>query len=228
MHEPGPPFAVSPNLPTLFQAIKTHRKPGSESTTCLNLENLNIPFCYDKFVTTFLLPDGSYGFLNNGTYSSPSGTANLQTGNYSASGSSGNLYSSASTTPPSTATLSIPAQYTGTGVGGALPANSLGNVIVYTTVLPGTTVASGDVVSQTTVIPTTLAGSSVSSETTVLQSTATSDTVIGAQTSVVTSTAAGTASTNAPKSGAPFVGARDALKGAVVGISGVGALMWML
>ncbi|EHL02876.1 hypothetical protein M7I_0838 [Glarea lozoyensis 74030] len=36
------------------------------SLSCLTLSNLALPFCYDKFTTNFLLPDGSFGTVANG------------------------------------------------------------------------------------------------------------------------------------------------------------------
>ena len=131
------------------------------SLSCLTLSNLAVPFCYDKFTTNYLLPDGSSGTVSSGAYTSSSGDeANLLTGDYTlAGGESGNIYAGNEAARPNTATLDLPPQFTGTGVGGAVPASSLGALVTltYTTTLPGS------VVEATTVSPTTIPGSTLSS-----------------------------------------------------------------
>ncbi|PVH97279.1 hypothetical protein DM02DRAFT_481598, partial [Periconia macrospinosa] len=101
-----------------------------ESLDCVNVQNLNIPMCYDKFTTNYQFPDGSYGSLTTGDFTSGGSKANLLTGQYSKQGGeSGNIYASDSAAKPNTATLSIPPQFTGTGVGSAIPASEIGGVV---------------------------------------------------------------------------------------------------
>ncbi len=107
--------------------------------SCLTITALGLPMCYDKFTTNFVLPDGSYGTVANGSYTSSSGdTANLETGNYTlANGQTGNIYSSNAVAKPNTATLPIPSQFTSSGVGSAVPISGLGSpvTLTYTTTL---------------------------------------------------------------------------------------------
>lgn len=114
------------------------------SLTCLTMSSLLIPFCYDRFTTNYFLPDGSYGTVVGGSYETSSGdSANLLTGDYTLKdGTTGNIYASNEAAKPNTATLHLPAQFTGQGVGSPIPASALGDVVtvIYTTVLPGTTV----------------------------------------------------------------------------------------
>lgn len=144
------------------------------SLSCLLVSNLNIPFCYDRFTTNYFLPDSSFGTLSSGAYTSSSGsTANFQTGNFTLKdGTTGNIYPAGSAEKSSVATLSLPPQFTGIGVGSAIPASALGGVVVRTftrtlqaTTIPGTTITGG--VSTVTesggsVRTTSLAGSTVS------------------------------------------------------------------
>ncbi|MCJ1260777.1 hypothetical protein MMC22_000640 [Lobaria immixta] len=112
-------------------------------TSCLLLKDFNLPFCYDKFTTNFLLPGGASGTIVTGNYTSPNGdVANLISGDYTlANGLQGNIYGSASDAPkPNTATLTLPTQYTAAGVGSAIPLTGLGKEITYTTTIPGTTI----------------------------------------------------------------------------------------
>ena len=104
----------------------------------------------DRFTTDFFLPDGSYGSIAAGNFTSASGdTANLITGVYRTSGGkTGNLYSAPSL-QPDTAALPIPTPWTSKGVGTAIPASQLGGLITYTTTVPGGTVAPSTVVAQT-------------------------------------------------------------------------------
>jgi len=153
-----------------------------ESTQCLLLQDYNVPFCYDKFTTSYFLPDGSYGTISNGSFSSSDGSsrANLLTGEFYAAGNSGNIYSVSPSDKPNLSTLSIPPQYTGTGVGGPIAATNLGNIIIYTTTfletisgpttlaattrmgntIPGTTI-SGRTIEAQTISATTLAAVTV-------------------------------------------------------------------
>ncbi|KAJ4346361.1 uncharacterized protein N0V89_010290 [Didymosphaeria variabile] len=97
----------------------------AETLDCVNVQNLNIPMCYDKFTTNFAFPDRSYGSLTTGEYTQGGAEANLLTGQYSKDGSEGNIYSEDPSAKPNTATLSIPPQWTGSGVGSAIPATAI-------------------------------------------------------------------------------------------------------
>ncbi|KAF2028754.1 hypothetical protein EK21DRAFT_69209 [Setomelanomma holmii] len=187
------------------------------SLNCVNVQSLNIPMCYDKYTTNFAFADGSYGSLTTGEYSSGGNTANLLTGAYTSNGQSGNIYSADPADKPNTSTLSIPPQYTGTGVGSAVPANQLGSIIVYTTVIPGTTI-SGPTTVPGSVRVATISGVPIS--TSVPARTITQATTIAEQTTVVTNTVQAAAS--ASSTGAA---------GRVVGEAGMGvfgALMYAL
>jgi hypothetical protein len=164
------------------------------SLDCVNVNNLNIPMCYDKFTTNYAFPDGSYGSLTTGEYNSGGKQVNLL--------SDSNIYSANPSAKPNTATLSIPPQYTGTGVGSAIPAGQLGSIIVYTTTIPGTTYSAPTTLPGSVFVK-TVSGQAVSSS--VGPSTITAATTMGPQTTVVTSTAAGASSTGA----AVRVGADD-------------------
>jgi hypothetical protein len=143
------------------------------SLTCMAMSGLNIPFCYDRFTTNFFLPDGSYGTIFGGTYTSSNGdTANLLTGNYTLkSGTTGNIYASNPVAKPNTATLSIPNQFTGIGVGTAIPASALGVgvTVTVTTTQAGSTIAattiSGTTKSATVIQATTVGGSTLAAST---------------------------------------------------------------
>ncbi|KAK3078250.1 hypothetical protein LTS18_008063 [Coniosporium uncinatum] len=137
-----------------------------ESTQCLLLQDYNVPFCYDKFTTSYFLPDGSYGTISNGSFSSADGSsrANLLTGEYYAAGNSGNIYSAFPSDKPNLSTLSIPPQYTGTGVGGPIAATNLGNIVIYTTTYMET-IAGPTTLPETTRMGTTIPGTTVSGRT---------------------------------------------------------------
>ena len=113
------------------------------SLTCLTMSKLLIPFCYDRFNADYFLPDGSYGNVVGGSYETSSGdSANLLSGDYTLKdGTIGNIYANNEAAKPNTATLRLPAQFTGHGVGSTIPASVLGDVatVTYTTVLPGKT-----------------------------------------------------------------------------------------
>ncbi|CAO2654402.1 Nn.00g111350.m01.CDS01 [Neocucurbitaria sp. VM-36] len=192
-----------------------------QSLNCVNVQNLNIPMCYDKFTTNFAFPDGSFGSLTTGDYSSGGASANLLTGNYTNGDKQGNIYANDEQAKPNTATLSIPPQYTGTGVGSAVPASELGSVIVYTTTIPGTTFTAPTTVPETVMVA-TVSGQAVS--TTVPATTVTQPTTIAPQTNVVTKTqdaAATSSSTGA--AGQVAVDSTSSL-----GMSILGALMYAL
>ncbi|PVH69216.1 hypothetical protein DL98DRAFT_626091 [Cadophora sp. DSE1049] len=175
--------------------------------SCFVMSNTRIPFCYDKFTTNYFLPDGSYGTVVGGPYTSRNGdTANLETGEYTlADGEKGNIYPSGT---PDTATLPMPSQFTGTGVGSAVPASSLGReiTVTYTTTLPGTTrlgttvspSTTFSVVQETILLPTLVSGSTIATTSistltvpvTVQGTTVTGVTIAGAVTTVTTTEAA--------------------------------------
>ncbi|EKG17633.1 hypothetical protein MPH_05081 [Macrophomina phaseolina MS6] len=105
-------------------------------TSCLTLSTFSLPFCYDKFTTNFLFPDGSSGTIHTGSFAAADGaTADLLAGTYTNGSTTGNLYSADPAAKPNTATLSIPPQYTASGVGSAIPLTALGTVVVITTTL---------------------------------------------------------------------------------------------
>ncbi|KAK5135417.1 hypothetical protein LTR04_004609, partial [Oleoguttula sp. CCFEE 6159] len=83
----------------------------------------------DKFTTNYFLPDGSYGQIASGAFTSADGsTANLLTGDYTSNSTSGNVYSASPADKPNTSTLSIPPQWTSSGVGSAIPITNLAQV----------------------------------------------------------------------------------------------------
>src|SRR6266536_5836915 len=124
------------------------------SLSCLTMANLAIPLCYDKFTTNYFLPDNSYGTVVGGAYTASNGdVANLETGDYTlANGQTGNIYSNNPSEKPSTASLSIPSQYTASGVDPEITASGLSGAVTKTCIitLPGSTVPA------TTVQPTTI------------------------------------------------------------------------
>lgn len=155
------------------------------STSCLTLtlsSSTTIPFCYDKFTTNYIFPDGSSGTLATGLFTTPDGTAtaNLLTGDFRNSSSSssvsaaaaaapatssaaisGNIYAADPDAKPNTATLSIPPQYTAEGVGSAIPLTELGTVVASATATAaGTASASG---SSAAVATSAAAGTAVAS-----------------------------------------------------------------
>jgi len=192
-----------------------------QSLDCVNVQNLNIPMCYDKYTTNYAFPDGSYGSLTNGDYTSGSAKANLISGNYTSGNDNGNIYASNASAKPNTATLSIPPQYTGTGVGTAIPATELGSIIIYTTTIPGTTFTAPTTVPQTVRVATV---SGVVVSTTVIATTIAQATTIAPQTSVVTQTAA--VSTSASSTAAAGQVTVDSAKS--IGVSFLSALIYAL
>ncbi|KAJ4311140.1 hypothetical protein N0V94_008094 [Neodidymelliopsis sp. IMI 364377] len=185
------------------------------SLDCVNVQSLNIPMCYDKFTTNFKFPDGSFGSLTTGDYNSNGQDINLLTGDYSG----GNIYAAAPQDKPNTSTLSVPAQYTGTGVGAAIPASELGSVVVYTTVIPGTTFTAA------TTVPGTIRAATVNGievSTSIAPQTITQATTVAPQTTVVT-TQVPDASAASSHGAAGAVGV-DSSKS--FGVSVLGALMY--
>ncbi|KAJ4356979.1 hypothetical protein N0V95_002851 [Ascochyta clinopodiicola] len=188
------------------------------SLNCVNVQSLNIPMCYDKFTTNFKFPDGSYGSLTTGDYNSKGQDINLLSGNFSG----GNIYSAAPQDKPNTSTLSVPAQYTGTGVGAAIPASELGSVIVYTTIIPGTTFTAP------TTIPGTIRAATVNGvevSTSVAPQTITQATTVAPQTTVITTQVPDATAAASSKGAAGAVGV-DSSKS--FGVSIMGALMYFL
>ena len=97
----------------------------------------------DKFTTNFFLPDGSFGTIDSGNYSTSDGSnANLLTGNYTLmNGTTGNIYGSANSPDvPNTSTLTLPTPFTSSGIGSAIPASDLGGLATYTVTVPASTV----------------------------------------------------------------------------------------
>jgi hypothetical protein len=87
--------------------------------------------CYDKFTTNFAFPGSAWGSLTTGEYEGgDGGKANLISGEYTkAGGEKGDIYAENPSEKPNTATLSIPPQFTGTGVGSAVPATEIASVV---------------------------------------------------------------------------------------------------
>ncbi|KAK4997555.1 hypothetical protein LTR66_003034 [Elasticomyces elasticus] len=133
----------------------------AQGTQCLLLHSLNIAFCYDKFTTNYHLPDGSYGQIASGAYTAADGSSvNLLSGAFTGSnGTQGNIYSANTAAIPNTATLSVPPQWTSSGVGSAIPVTGLAQVFTYTTFVPATTL------SPTTIQPITYTGTVVPAST---------------------------------------------------------------
>lgn len=158
---------------------------GSE---CINVQGLNVAMCYDKFTTNYILADGSYGSIKSGEYSAKDGAkANLITGKYTKSnGESGDIFADNITAKPNVATLSIPPQFTGTGIGSAIPASELGSIVVYTTTIPAKTFTAPTVIPASTVLTTVSGRTSVVS--TIPPTTITGPTTIAPKTTVITST----------------------------------------
>ncbi|KAF2195252.1 hypothetical protein K469DRAFT_543357 [Zopfia rhizophila CBS 207.26] len=170
-------------------------RTGSE---CVNVQGLNIPICYDKFTTNYIFSDGSYGSLTTGEYNAKDGSkVNLITGQYTKSGGeSGDIYSGDAAAKPNTATLSIPPQWTASGVGSAIPVTELGSVVVYTTTISGTTITTPTTLSASTVFDGTKA------ITTIAPKTITAPTTIAPITSVITKTQNAAAASSSSSKGA--------------------------
>ena len=196
------------------------RKPGADSTQCLLLQTYNIPFCYvrssinksglivngkqDKFTTNFILPGGASGTVVTGNYTASDGVVNLLTGDYTLTdGSPGNIYGSPSSpSKPDTATLTVPTQYTASGVGSAIPLSALGEWSTYTTTIPGTTIAPSTVPAQT-IAPSVVSGSTVEAATTKPASTI-PGTTVAPVTSTITTRVAKASSTHTSDGVAPI------------------------
>lgn len=75
------------------------------------------------------LPGGAYGTIVTGDFTFPSGqTINLMTGQFD---NGTNIYAGQKSEQPNSATMTVPRQWTGTGVGSAIPASVLGDVATY-------------------------------------------------------------------------------------------------
>jgi hypothetical protein len=195
-----------------------------QSLDCINVQNLNIPMCYDKFTTNFAFADGSYGSVTTGEYHSGDAKVDLISGDFSTNGQGGNIYADKPDEKPNTSTLSLPAQYTGTGVGAAIPPTELGSIIVYTTTIPGTTYSAPTTVAETVEVA-TVSGLEVS--TTMPATTITQATTVAPRTEVVTKiNTAAEASGTASETGAAGQVSVDSTRS--VGMSVLGALMYAL
>jgi len=194
-----------------------------KSLSCVNVQNMNIAMCYDKFTTNYGFADGSYGSLTTGDYKSGDNTANLLSGDFNAGGKQGNVYAEKASDKPNTATLSIPPQYTGTGVGGAIPGNQLGSIIVYTTTIPGQVITAPTTIPQSVQVN-TVNGQAIS--TTISAKTITQATSIAPITSVATiSQQPASSAAPASKGAAANVGV-DGSRG--TGLTILGALLYAL
>lgn len=167
---------VSSSLPSSSVSRRQILDTRAQSSLCCNAQlsclvasNLAIPFCYDRFTTNYYLPDASFGTVVGGAYTSSSGdTANLETGDFKfANGTTGNIYASNEALKPNTATLPMPSQFTGSGVGSAIAASTLGLKVTLTitsiqpgTTVPGTTLSASNVpahtATETILVPTTI------------------------------------------------------------------------
>jgi hypothetical protein len=177
--------------------------------------------CYDKFTTNFQFPDGSFGNVAAGTYNSGGTEVNLVSGNYTKDGQNANIYANNEAERPNTSTLSVPAQFTGTGVGGAVPVTELGSIIVYTTTVSAETFSAPTTIPETVQVA-TISGQEVS--TTVPARTITQATTISAHTDVVTQT--NTAAAAPSSTGAAGQVSVDTTRS--FGMSVVGALLYAL
>lgn len=139
-----------------------------QSLDCVNVQNLNVPICYDKFTTNYAFPDGSFGSLTTGDYTQGGSQANLISGQYTKEGGeTGDIYAEDTSAKPNTATLSIPPQFTGSGVGSAIPPSEIGSVVVITTTIDGTTLTAPTTLPALTTLGTTMSAQTVTGPTTI-------------------------------------------------------------
>lgn len=196
------PPAVGPDLKSLYVELLNSvkdihfekRQPGSvdarasgfccrQSLNCVNVQGLNVAMCYDKFTTNFQFPDGSYGSLTTGDYTSGGSHANLISGDYTKNGGeTGNIYAGDVSAKPNTATLSIPPQFTGTGVGSAIPASEIGSIVVLTKTIDGTTVSGPTTLPAMTTLGTTIPPRTITGATTIAPITTVITSTVAAQT----------------------------------------------
>lgn len=241
------PPAVGPELSSMYtdllesvKGIKFKRQEEDKSivvrasgfccvqgSECLNVKGLDVAMCYDKFTTNFNLADSSYGSITTGEYTAKDGSkANLISGGYElANGEKGQIYANESE-KPNTATLSIPPQFTGTGVGSAIPASELGSIVVYTTTIPGSIFTAPTTLPASTVV-TSVPGQSAPVTTTIPPKTITGATTIAPVTTVVTSTRSG-ASAAESSSSKGAAGHVDADLSVSLGMSIFTALMYAI
>ncbi|KAF2426176.1 hypothetical protein EJ08DRAFT_663366 [Tothia fuscella] len=141
----------------------------AQSTDGLLVAEYGLPFCYDKFTTSYFVPDKSYGNLHTGNYTLKNGdSANLVSGAFQMNGKTGNMYTTGDT-KPNTGTISAPSPWTSSGIGHAIPPTALGLTIPPTTVsartvagsvqsgsiIPGRTIAAAILTAATTLTSTT-------------------------------------------------------------------------
>jgi hypothetical protein len=154
----------------------------------------------DKFTTNFYLPDGSYGNIHDESYESALGIkVNMVNG--AVEGSANNIYANAQSSKPSTASMDVPAQYTASGVGNAIPQSSVGNGLSVT-ITAATTVSA--ITIQATTVPATIIGGTAILEHTI------SGTTISARTISKSASSAATAASSASSAAAAPVAANAA------------------
>ena len=154
-----------------------------------------------------------------GNYTASDGVVNLLTGDYTLTdGSPGNIYGSPSSpSKPNTVTLTVPTQYTASGVGSAIPLSALGEWSTYTTTIPGTTIAPSTIPAQT-IAPSVVSGSTVEAATTKPASTI-PETTVAPVTSTIKTRVAKASSTQSSHGVAP-IGSRSLVLTAA-GVAGV-------
>jgi len=156
----------------------------------------------DKFTTNYFLPGGAYGQIVSGNYTTSGGQANLLTGNYTLNdGTSGKI------AQPNTATLTLPTQYTASGVGSAIPVSALGEWTTYTTTIPGSTIPA--TTSPAHVIPASVVSGSTVAPATTEPAMTLAATTVPPITSVVTTKVA--QATSSQKSAAGTIGKKGAV-----------------
>ncbi|KPI42185.1 uncharacterized protein AB675_5544 [Cyphellophora attinorum] len=136
-------------------------------SACEMIQSFKIAFCWDRFTTSYFLPDGSYGSASNGSYRTPQGdTANLITGEYHMQdGTVGNMYDESPADKPESSDLPLPTPYTSAGVGAAIPASQLGAQLSQTltatisTASPQSTSSTSSTSPETTTVSSTSASS---------------------------------------------------------------------
>ena len=180
----------------------------------------------DKFTTNFILPGGASGTVVTGNYTASDGVVNLLTGEYTLiGGSPGNIYGSPSSpSKPNTVTLTVPTQYTASGVGSAIPSSALGEWSTYKTTIPGTTIAPSTIPAQT-IEPSVISGSTVEAATTKPASTI-PDTTVAPVTSTITTRVAKASSVQTSHGVAP-IGSRSLVLTAA-GVAGVFSVVILL
>lgn len=200
-------------------------------TSCLLLSAYDIPFCYDKFTTNFIFPDGSSGTIHTGAFSSASGgTADLLNGTYTTGDDTqaGDLYASPNAADkPDTATLSIPPQYTATGVGSAIPLTALG--VITTVVVTAVTTEVSTVSESVVVVPastrpeSTVLGTTIAGETTRADSVVPATTISARTTTVAAHETRVTVSSSSTSVASAAAASASATGGAAVAVGGGGS-----